>query len=164
MNNSLQKINLFVSQESGFYKVGIADWADDGNGLILFFSHNSEKVSRHSDGSTFIGSVGVPRPRELRVPFSAIAQERVHEVSLPSDLTTRVPTRSTAPRGAFVFPSGVLSSQASIAAEVVDDKSLDSTLNAWAQYPGTVSAQTVRPNNLGKNLVLTVLCSSRTTT
>ena len=50
-----------------------------------------------------------------------------------------------------------MKSNATFAAEIVDDTRLPNVLDAWHKHPDYVSAQTCRANELGKTVILTVL-------
>jgi hypothetical protein len=167
MSNStaLDKFLVLVRDEDTYYKYAKVDWLDEGQGLFLYDYHIGEKLSRHSNGNVYRRPAGAGQhvPPTTAVPFSDITHEVVKQVPIPSNVSVGLEQCSRAtPSNAFVFSSTALQSNATFAAELVDDSLLSNVLQAWQNHPDYVSAQTCRANNLGKNVVLTVL-SSRST-
>src|ERR1700758_3869998 len=137
-----QRIRILAKDGQAHYRFGSVDRLDDGSGVMLWLQHSQQKVSRHSDGKTWIRTAGsgMQTQPSLRVPFSDIAHEVVHDVQIPSDLTYRTRQFHGNTDGAFVFSSTVLNHNPRFAAELVDPAMLPAALDAWRRNPGYVSA------------------------
>jgi len=152
-------IRILAKDQQTYYRFGTVDHLDDGSGVLLWLQHSAEKVSRHSDGKTWIRTVGAGEQTlpSVRVPFSDITQEVVHAVQIPSDLTYRTKPFRGKTEDAFVFSSTVLNHHPTFAAELVDPAMLPAAMDAWRRNPRYVSAQTCSTGWGGKTLILTVL-------
>ena len=152
-------IRVLAKDQQTHYRFGTVDRIDDGSGLMVWLQHSAEKVSRHSDGKTWIRTAGAGERTEpsIRVPFSNITREVVHAVQIPSDLTYRTKPFHGKTDNAFVFSSTVLNHNPTFAAELVDPTVLPAAMEEWRRNPRYVSAQTCSTGWGGKTLILTVL-------
>jgi hypothetical protein len=153
------KIRVLARDGETIYRFAIVDQIDDGSGLLLWFHHSQEKVSRHSDGRTWARTAGAGEQVEpaIRVRYSDITQEEIHAVAIPSDLTFRTKPYHGNANEAFVFSTTTLAHNASFAVQLVDPVYLSPALEAWKRHPQYVSAQTCSTNWGGKALIMTVL-------
>lgn len=153
------QFRVLVQDGDSLYRFAQVDQLDEGQGVLLYFHHSGEKVSRHSDGRTWkreAGAGDVSRP-EIRVPFSDIHHEIVHKVSIQADPPPRTKPFLGNSSNAFIFSSTVLPHNAAFAAELVDRSMVEQTLLGWSTRADYVSAQACSTHLVNKALILTVL-------
>lgn len=157
----MSKLRILMRDGDAYYKYANVDWLDGGNGLLIYDYASGEKLSRHEDGHIYsrIAGAGEHSAPSTTVPFSDISHETVRQVPIPPEVAPQLQPYQGDESNCFVFSSTCLSSNATFAAEIVDDENLSPVLEMWTQHPDYVSAQTCRSNEAGKSVVLTVLNS-----
>lgn len=115
------------------------------------------KDSRHSDGATYLGSSGLTRDLELRVPLSQVTNERINVVQLPSSMDEPRPLGGPARVTDLVVDVASVGTIPSIAVEVVANSELDAVRSRWQAVIGVSSVLTVRDKGLSQSLLLAVM-------
>jgi hypothetical protein len=73
------RFRVLVKDDDKYFKYAKVGWLDEGNGLLIYDYQTGEKLSRHSDGHTYLRPAGSGQhlPPSTSVPFSAIERELV---------------------------------------------------------------------------------------
>ena len=114
------------------------------------------KDSRHSDGATYLGSSGLTRDFELRLPLSQVTNECINVVRLPSSMDEPRPL-GPARVTDLVVDVASAGTIPSIAVEVVANSELNAVRSRWEAVGGVSSVLTVRGKGLSQSLLLAVM-------
>jgi len=115
------------------------------------------KDSRHSNGETYLSSEGTERIIETRLPLSAVTDEHLTTIRLPSLMTEpRVLDGSIRPRD-LVVDTASLGTAPQLAVTIVSNPHLADALANWQTRSGISSVQTWVDKGLGQSLLVALL-------
>ena len=117
------------------------------------------KDSRHSDGRTFLSSTDTDRIVETRIPVSAVTDELLTTIALPTSLTEPKPLRGAIRDSDLVINTASVGTAPRLAVTMVHNLQLPNVLVALSNRSGVSSVQTYRDKEFDQSLVVSLLRS-----
>ena len=136
--------------EPRFY--GRLDWSSND----VYLRHPcGRKLSRHSDGSTYVPSHSSgPRQVEERVPLSNITHERIATFSLCPGMTEPRPLRGSIRAYDLCLDVSSTGTVPELAVEVVESSRCSDVVDAWKRQIGGSSVHTFFDKGAGQHLIV----------